>query len=147
MLERRITSSLHRIKHVAGKHSGLEPPCHWSLYTNHKTLQKLQLPDVDEFLVGSASLKPDFVTVVKKESQMLFDTWNSLQQVSFLECEAQSDTSSTSPTRYGGGIFLTGTRDYNSSTKRLDFKGMKIYGNVADKAGQRLYVGMNHLVE
>ncbi|KAA6386253.1 MAG: hypothetical protein EZS28_018220 [Streblomastix strix] len=103
MLERRIPSSLHRIKNIADKHSRLEPPCHWSLYTNQctslsirgwireqvlyrsnrkdsyciqwinqyyklrKTLQKLQLSDVDEFLVGSSSLKPDFVTVVKKK--------------------------------------------------------------------------------
>ncbi|KAA6370304.1 MAG: hypothetical protein EZS28_034170 [Streblomastix strix] len=133
-------------QNIADKHSRLEPPCHWSLYTNQcaslsirgwvreqvlyrsnrkdsycilwinqyyklsKTLQKLQLPYVDEFLVGIASLKLDFVTVIKKTHRC------SLIHGTLYKCQTISDTSSTSPTGYGGGIFLTGTRDYNPST-------------------------------
>ncbi|KAA6374622.1 MAG: hypothetical protein EZS28_029852 [Streblomastix strix] len=64
------------------------------------------------------------------------------------ECEAKSDISKdVPPTGYGGGIFLTGSGDYDSSTKRLDFKGMKIYGNIADRSGQSLYVVITKLAE
>ncbi|KAA6379427.1 MAG: hypothetical protein EZS28_025046 [Streblomastix strix] len=37
---------------------------------------------------------------------------------------------------FGGGIFLTGNGDYDPSTESLDFRGMNIYGNVADNGGQ-----------
>ncbi|KAA6393687.1 MAG: hypothetical protein EZS28_010789 [Streblomastix strix] len=60
---------------------------------------------------------------------------------------SQSDTSSTSPTGYGGGMFLTGNGDYDSLSKMLDFRKMKIYGNIADKAGQSLYVAITKIVE
>ncbi|KAA6356523.1 MAG: hypothetical protein EZS28_047950, partial [Streblomastix strix] len=64
------------------------------------------------------------------------------------QCEAKSNTSrDVPPTGYGGGIFLTGNGDYDISSKRLDLKGMKIYGNSADKAGQSLYVAMTQLAE
>ncbi|KAA6374259.1 MAG: hypothetical protein EZS28_030214 [Streblomastix strix] len=64
------------------------------------------------------------------------------------ECQTKSDTSSdVPPTGYGGGIFLTGSGDYDISSKRLDLKGMKIYGNSADKSGQSLYVAMTQLAE
>ncbi|KAA6381389.1 MAG: hypothetical protein EZS28_023084, partial [Streblomastix strix] len=63
------------------------------------------------------------------------------------ECEAKTNTSSSSPTGYGGGIFLTGTGDYDPLTKILDFKGMKIIGNNADNGGLSLYVAMSKLAE
>ncbi|KAA6344035.1 MAG: hypothetical protein EZS28_052265, partial [Streblomastix strix] len=66
----------------------------------------------------------------------------------FGKCQTKSDTSKDlPPTGYGGGIFLTGNGEYNPSTKRLNLKGMKIYGNSADKAGQSLYVAMTQLAE
>ncbi|KAA6365015.1 MAG: hypothetical protein EZS28_039458, partial [Streblomastix strix] len=52
-----------------------------------------------------------------------------------------------SPTGYGGGIFLTGSGDYDPSTKRLDLKGMKISGNTANNSGQSLYVAMSKVKE
>ncbi|KAA6381943.1 MAG: hypothetical protein EZS28_022529, partial [Streblomastix strix] len=64
------------------------------------------------------------------------------------ECQTKSDTTKDlPPTGYGGGIFLTGNGEYDPSTKRLDLKGMKIYGNSADKSGQSLYVAMIKLAE
>ncbi|KAA6385791.1 MAG: hypothetical protein EZS28_018683 [Streblomastix strix] len=64
------------------------------------------------------------------------------------ECQTKSDTSKDlPPTGYGGGIFLTGSGDYDPSTKRLDLKGMKIFGNMADNGGQSLYVAMTKLKE
>ncbi|KAA6361189.1 MAG: hypothetical protein EZS28_043284, partial [Streblomastix strix] len=63
------------------------------------------------------------------------------------ECEAKVNSSSSSPTGYGGGIFLTGSGDYDPSSKRLDLKGMKIFNNIADKSGQSLYVVMAKLAE
>ncbi|KAA6367993.1 MAG: hypothetical protein EZS28_036480, partial [Streblomastix strix] len=63
--------------------------------------------------------------------------------ISALRCRAQADTTKdVPPTGYGGGIFLTGYGDYDSLSKMLDFRKMKIYGNIADKAGQSLYVAM-----
>ncbi|KAA6365142.1 MAG: hypothetical protein EZS28_039331, partial [Streblomastix strix] len=64
------------------------------------------------------------------------------------ECEAKSDTSKDlPPTGYGGGIFLTGSGDYDPSTKRLDLSGMQILDNSAEKSGQSLYVVMTKLQE
>ncbi|KAA6385930.1 MAG: hypothetical protein EZS28_018543 [Streblomastix strix] len=67
--------------------------------------------------------------------------------ISFIRCKAQSDTSSTSPTGYGGGIFLTGYGDYDPLSRMLDFRKMKIYGNTADNGGQSLYVAMTKVAE
>ncbi|KAA6353379.1 MAG: hypothetical protein EZS28_051094, partial [Streblomastix strix] len=65
-------------------------------------------------------------------SQFEFKINNTIIQ----ECQTKSDTSkNVPPTGYGGGIFLTGSGDYDISSKRLDLKGMKIYGNSADKSG------------
>ncbi|KAA6398361.1 MAG: hypothetical protein EZS28_006113 [Streblomastix strix] len=74
-------------------------------------------------------------------SQFEFKINNALIQ----ECEAKADTIQTSPTGYGGGIFLTGSGDYYPSTQRLDLKGMKIFNNIADKGGQSLYVAMTKI--
>ncbi|KAA6386853.1 MAG: hypothetical protein EZS28_017622, partial [Streblomastix strix] len=63
------------------------------------------------------------------------------------ECNAKENTSSSSPTGYGGGIFLTGSGDYDSSTNRLDLRGMAIFENIAEIAGQSLYVAMTQLAE
>ncbi|KAA6353287.1 MAG: hypothetical protein EZS28_051186, partial [Streblomastix strix] len=64
------------------------------------------------------------------------------------ECEAKTDISKdVPPTGYGGGIFLTGSGDYDPQTKKLDLKGMKIYGNIANISGQSLYVVMSKLAE
>ncbi|KAA6308746.1 MAG: hypothetical protein EZS28_056633, partial [Streblomastix strix] len=46
-----------------------------------------------------------------------------------------------------GGIFLTGSGDYDSSTNRLDFRGMRINFNTAEIAGQSLYVAMTKMKE
>ncbi|KAA6362602.1 MAG: hypothetical protein EZS28_041871, partial [Streblomastix strix] len=62
-------------------------------------------------------------------------------------CEAKADTIQTSPTGYGGGIFLTGSGYYDPSTQRLDLKGMNIYNNSAEIAGQSLYVEMINVKE
>ncbi|KAA6365323.1 MAG: hypothetical protein EZS28_039150, partial [Streblomastix strix] len=42
------------------------------------------------------------------------------------ECEAKADPDKSYPTGYGGGMFLTGSGDYDPSTLRLDLKGMRI---------------------
>ncbi|KAA6380918.1 MAG: hypothetical protein EZS28_023555, partial [Streblomastix strix] len=76
-------------------------------------------------------------------SEFLFKINDTLIQ----ECIAKENTSSSSPTGYGGGIFLTGNGDYDPSSKRLDLKGMKIYGNFAEIAGQSLYVAMTKIAE
>ncbi|KAA6390517.1 MAG: hypothetical protein EZS28_013955 [Streblomastix strix] len=76
-------------------------------------------------------------------SQFLFNINDALIQ----ECIAKENTSSSSPTGYGGGIFLTGSGDYDSSTNRLDLRGMKIFGNNADNGGQSLYVAMAKVTE
>ncbi|KAA6384424.1 MAG: hypothetical protein EZS28_020049, partial [Streblomastix strix] len=67
--------------------------------------------------------------------------------ISVLRCKALADTTSTSPTGYGGGIFLTGNGDYDSLSKMLDFRKMKIYNNTADNSGQSLYVAITKVVE
>ncbi|KAA6381789.1 MAG: hypothetical protein EZS28_022685 [Streblomastix strix] len=76
-------------------------------------------------------------------SEFLFKISDTLIQ----ECIAKENMSLSSPTGYGGGIFLTGSGDYDPSTKRLDLKGMKIYNNSADKSGQSLYVVMTSVKE
>ncbi|KAA6380812.1 MAG: hypothetical protein EZS28_023661 [Streblomastix strix] len=63
------------------------------------------------------------------------------------ECEAKADPTKSYPTGYGGGIFLTGTGDYDPLTERLNLKGMKIYRNKVDQNGQSLYVVMSKLAE
>ncbi|KAA6371469.1 MAG: hypothetical protein EZS28_033004, partial [Streblomastix strix] len=67
--------------------------------------------------------------------------------ISLFRCRAQTDTSSTSHTGYGGGIFLTGNGDYDSLSKMLDFSKMKISGNIANNYGQSLYVAMTKVKE
>ncbi|KAA6357121.1 MAG: hypothetical protein EZS28_047352, partial [Streblomastix strix] len=42
------------------------------------------------------------------------------------DCEAKADPDKSYPTGYGGGMFLTGSGDYDPSTLRLDLKGMRI---------------------
>ncbi|KAA6380362.1 MAG: hypothetical protein EZS28_024111, partial [Streblomastix strix] len=76
-------------------------------------------------------------------SQFLFNINDALIQ----ECIAKESSSSSSPTGYGGGIFLTGSGDYDPSTNRLDLKGMRIFGNIAEIAGQSLYVAMTKVAE
>ncbi|KAA6381783.1 MAG: hypothetical protein EZS28_022690 [Streblomastix strix] len=71
---------------------------------------------------------------------------NELGKSSIYECEAKENASS-SPTGYGGGIFLTGNGNYNPSTKRIDLKGMKIFENAADNGRQSLYVVMTNIKE
>ncbi|KAA6388137.1 MAG: hypothetical protein EZS28_016336 [Streblomastix strix] len=63
------------------------------------------------------------------------------------ECIAKENTSSSSPTGYGGGIFLTGSGDYNPSKESLDFRGMKINRNYADCGGQSLYIVMPNIIQ
>ncbi|KAA6383936.1 MAG: hypothetical protein EZS28_020537 [Streblomastix strix] len=76
-------------------------------------------------------------------SQFLFNINDTLIQ----ECNAKESSSSSSPTGYGGGIFLTGNGDYDPSTNRLDLRGMRIFGNIAEIAGQSLYVAMTKVAE
>ncbi|KAA6310221.1 MAG: hypothetical protein EZS28_056350, partial [Streblomastix strix] len=64
------------------------------------------------------------------------------------ECKAKSDTSKDVPaTGYGGGIYIIGSKDYDVSTSGIDFRGLKIYKNTADKAGQSIYIVMRNLAE
>ncbi|KAA6371634.1 MAG: hypothetical protein EZS28_032839, partial [Streblomastix strix] len=64
------------------------------------------------------------------------------------ECKAKSDTSKDIPaTGYGGGIYIIGSQDYDVSTSGIDFRGLKIYKNTADKAGQSIYIVMRNLAE
>ncbi|KAA6379683.1 MAG: hypothetical protein EZS28_024790 [Streblomastix strix] len=68
--------------------------------------------------------------------------------ISLFRCRVQTDTTKdVPPTGYGGGIFLAGQNSYDSLSKMLDFRKMKIYGNTADKAGQSLYVVMTKVVD
>ncbi|KAA6356302.1 MAG: hypothetical protein EZS28_048171, partial [Streblomastix strix] len=76
-------------------------------------------------------------------SEFLFKINDTLIQ----ECIAKENTSSNSPTGYGGGIFLTGSGDYDPSSKRLDLKGMKIIRNVAEISGQSLFVAISKVAE
>ncbi|KAA6373536.1 MAG: hypothetical protein EZS28_030937, partial [Streblomastix strix] len=48
---------------------------------------------------------------------------------------------------YGGGIFLTGTGDFNQQSELLDLHGMKIYQNSASNNGQSVFVVMANVVE
>ncbi|KAA6386855.1 MAG: hypothetical protein EZS28_017614, partial [Streblomastix strix] len=48
---------------------------------------------------------------------------------------------------FGGGIFLICDGKYYPSQKNMDFHGMKIYNNSADKFGQSAYVVMNNVSE
>ncbi|KAA6386621.1 MAG: hypothetical protein EZS28_017852, partial [Streblomastix strix] len=61
------------------------------------------------------------------------------------DCHATADTTLAYPTGYGGGIFLTGSGDFDISSPTLDLSGMNISGNAADKAGQSLYVASTEL--
>ncbi|KAA6319992.1 MAG: hypothetical protein EZS28_054747, partial [Streblomastix strix] len=47
----------------------------------------------------------------------------------------------------GGGIYIIGSQDYDVSTSGIDFRGLKIYKNTADKAGQSIYIVMRNLAE
>ncbi|KAA6391543.1 MAG: hypothetical protein EZS28_012929, partial [Streblomastix strix] len=59
------------------------------------------------------------------------------------ECEAKTNTQYTYfQSGFGGGIFLTGSGDYDASSENIDFSGLKIFGNTADKSGQSIYVVM-----
>ncbi|KAA6398337.1 MAG: hypothetical protein EZS28_006133, partial [Streblomastix strix] len=63
-------------------------------------------------------------------------------------CFAEQSSSQTQyHSGFGGGIFLTGTGDYDPSTESLDFRGMNINGNYADNGGQSLYVVMPNLIQ
>ncbi|KAA6309499.1 MAG: hypothetical protein EZS28_056499, partial [Streblomastix strix] len=63
------------------------------------------------------------------------------------DCQATADTTLDYPTGYGGGIFLTGSGDYDVSSPKFDLSGMKILGNTADKGGQSIYIIMSELQE
>ncbi|KAA6387066.1 MAG: putative AUR protein kinase [Streblomastix strix] len=62
-------------------------------------------------------------------------------------CQVKAKATLDYPTGYGGGIFLTGSGEYDPSTQSIDLKGMKIYNNVADNGGQSLYVAMTQIAE
>ncbi|KAA6394747.1 MAG: hypothetical protein EZS28_009723, partial [Streblomastix strix] len=72
-----------------------------------------------------------------------------IKDILIQECQALINTESTiySQSGFGGGIFITGTGDYDVSSKMLDFRKMKMYGNSADKAGQSLYVAMPNVIQ
>ncbi|KAA6385182.1 MAG: hypothetical protein EZS28_019292, partial [Streblomastix strix] len=64
------------------------------------------------------------------------------------ECEAiTNDSLSYSQSGFGGGMFIGGSGDYNPISKLIDFRGMKIYNNSADKYGQSLFVVMTKVAE
>ncbi|KAA6385271.1 MAG: hypothetical protein EZS28_019203 [Streblomastix strix] len=64
------------------------------------------------------------------------------------ECQAKSDAfKDVPPTGYGGGIYITGSGDYVVLSKGLDFKGLRINKNKADKAGQSIYIVMTKVAE
>ncbi|KAA6368956.1 MAG: hypothetical protein EZS28_035516, partial [Streblomastix strix] len=64
------------------------------------------------------------------------------------ECKSTNQSQYSYPeSGFGGGIFLICDGKYYPSSKNLDFHGMKIYNNSADKFGQSLYVVMNNVSE
>ncbi|KAA6353332.1 MAG: hypothetical protein EZS28_051141, partial [Streblomastix strix] len=63
------------------------------------------------------------------------------------QCQAKSDSTSTYPTGYGGGIFLTGSGDYDVQSNSLNFKGINISDNSANNGGQSIYIIMSKLKE
>ncbi|KAA6387372.1 MAG: hypothetical protein EZS28_017102, partial [Streblomastix strix] len=66
----------------------------------------------------------------------------------FKQCRSfSSKISSNLKSGYGGGIFLTGTGDFNQQSELLDLRGMKIYQNSALNNGQSVFVVMANVVE
>ncbi|KAA6400515.1 MAG: hypothetical protein EZS28_003959 [Streblomastix strix] len=64
------------------------------------------------------------------------------------ECKSITNNSLSYPeSGFGGGIFISGSGNYYSSTKLIDLHGMKIYNNSADKFGQSAYVVMSNITD
>ncbi|KAA6394974.1 MAG: hypothetical protein EZS28_009498 [Streblomastix strix] len=59
--------------------------------------------------------------------------------------QATADTTLDYPIKYGRGIFLTGSGDFDISSPKLDLSRMRILGNTSDNAGQSLYVATREL--
>ncbi|KAA6354881.1 MAG: hypothetical protein EZS28_049592, partial [Streblomastix strix] len=71
-----------------------------------------------------------------------------IQDTTIHDCEAITNSSSTYPqSGFGGGIFLSGSNDYDQTTDTLDFSGMLISGNTAGRSGQSMYVAMTKVKE
>ncbi|KAA6359172.1 MAG: hypothetical protein EZS28_045301, partial [Streblomastix strix] len=64
------------------------------------------------------------------------------------ECQAiEDELNDVPPTGYGGGIFVTGSEDYNVFSKRFNLKGLKMIENTASRRGQSIYIAMTKVVE
>ncbi|KAA6358337.1 MAG: hypothetical protein EZS28_046136, partial [Streblomastix strix] len=64
----------------------------------------------------------------------------------FSKCKALS-LSTTSSRGFGGGLFVAGTGDYDVQSYGLDFRGIKIDQNSADKEGLSIYIVMSKIKE
>ncbi|KAA6357367.1 MAG: hypothetical protein EZS28_047106 [Streblomastix strix] len=63
------------------------------------------------------------------------------------ECQAKTNITSSYPTGYGGGIFLSGIGDYDPYSNSLNFKGLNISNNSVDNRKQSIYIIMSKLKE
>ncbi|KAA6357225.1 MAG: hypothetical protein EZS28_047248, partial [Streblomastix strix] len=63
------------------------------------------------------------------------------------ECVAKAESIQSYPTGYGGGIFVTGSGEYDAPTLKLNLEGMNIFENIAYSGGQSLYVVMTKIKE
>ncbi|KAA6381284.1 MAG: hypothetical protein EZS28_023188, partial [Streblomastix strix] len=67
-----------------------------------------------------------------------------IQDATIQDSQAIADpTIEKPPTGFGGGIFLTGSGDYQPKSQRLNFAGMMIYNNSADNGGMSLFVSIS----
>ncbi|KAA6374191.1 MAG: hypothetical protein EZS28_030282 [Streblomastix strix] len=82
--------------------------------------------------------------VILKEFSKMF--W--IKDTIIHDCSANEDeTHDVPPTGYGGGIFLTGSGDYDVSSRGLNLNGLKMYENTASRRGQSIYIAMAKVVE
>ncbi|KAA6387554.1 MAG: hypothetical protein EZS28_016919, partial [Streblomastix strix] len=63
------------------------------------------------------------------------------------ECVAKAESIQSYPTGYGGGIFVTGSGEYDAPTLKLNLECMNIFENIADSGELSLYVVMTKVKE
>ncbi|KAA6386019.1 MAG: hypothetical protein EZS28_018454, partial [Streblomastix strix] len=123
------------------------------IYSNINTGGKLIMKDSCKFSQCKATSGNGGAIYIDIDFDSEFEF--KINDATIRECEAVADISEIPPTGlseipptgYGGGIFLTGTGDYDPLTERLNLKGMKIYRNKVDQNGQSMYVVMSKLAE